>query len=535
MTGPPPSLRLCLCVRVYVGQRTSEWTLDYPPFFAWFEWALSQIAQSEAAAAAARPCLSPPPLRVLLSTVGLCIVRVVRFADPRMLEVGNLNYASEATVIFQRLSVIITDLVLFYAIHTFARARAPWLPFDHKHSRTTLLLLSFCNPGLLMVDHIHFQYNGFLLGLFIYSLACINQGRDLMGALTFAILLNLKHIFLYVAPVYFIYLLCHYGRHETEPSYEGWEQFNRTDRAKKYRVDYAHLVQLAAVVLLVFALSFGPFIVHGQLLTLKERLFPFRRGLSHAYWAPNVWAIYNSVDLVLAALLKRVGLLKAGGGPALTGGLVAEISHQVLPSVPPWLTFTLTFASMVPVLWRLSRWPHPSVFMSSLIYCSLCSFMLGWHVHEKAILITLLPLALLACDGVADSTMYLLLATAGHYSLFPLLHPANLTALKLLLLLLYTTLSYAVLYEYHYEQQHKRRIRFQGFFGRAETLYLALFAPLFVITTLVCPWIGGGRYAFLPLLLTSLYCALGMCYGWWLCYQSSAHRTVMLQSYEQEE
>ena len=56
-----------------------------------------------------------------------------------MLEVSNLNYASEATVIFQRLSVIITDLLLFYAIHTFARARAPWLPSDHKHSRTTLV------------------------------------------------------------------------------------------------------------------------------------------------------------------------------------------------------------------------------------------------------------------------------------------------------------------------------------------------------------------------------------------------------------
>ena len=381
---------------------------------------------------------------------------------------------------------------------------------------------------------IHFQYNGFLLGLFIWSLACINQGRDLQGALLFTILLNLKHIFLYVSPVYFIYLLCHYCIQETVPSYEGWEQFNRTNRAKRHRFDYLNLAKLSAVVLSVFLLSFGPFALHGQLVAVKERLFPFKRGLSHAYWAPNVWALYNAADLVLAAVLKRIGALKPGGA-TLTGGLVADISHQVLPSIPPIVTFLLTAMSMMPVLWRLSRWPHPSVFMSSMIYCSLCSFMLGWHVHEKAILISLLPLALLACDRVTDSTMYLFLSTTGHYSLFPLLYPASLTPLKLLLTLLYTTLAYAVLYEYHHAQQHKRRIQFHGFFSTSEAAYLAGFVPLFALCTFVCPWIGGGRLEFLPLLLTSGYCAMGMCYGWWLCYQSNTHRIIMLESYSDEE
>jgi alpha-1,3-glucosyltransferase len=101
-------------------------------------------------------------------------------------------------------------------------------------------------------------------------------------------LLNFKHIFLYLAPAYFIYLLRVYCFPH------GWSY-------DKLRQGITRTARLGGLVIGITLISFGPFLVMGQLGQVILRLFPFKRGLCHAYWAPNFWALYSFTDRFLLA------------------------------------------------------------------------------------------------------------------------------------------------------------------------------------------------------------------------------------------
>lgn len=150
-----------------------------------------------------------------------------------------------------------------------------------SHAVAISILLS---PALLIIDHVHFQYNGFLYGILILSLVLARQeSTRLLSGFLFVALLCLKHIYLYLAPAYFVYLLRAYCLSE-----------NRI-----LRIRFGNSFRLAFGLAGIFGAAFGPFLYWGQLDQLLARLFPFSRGLCHAYWAPNVWAMYSFSDRVL--------------------------------------------------------------------------------------------------------------------------------------------------------------------------------------------------------------------------------------------
>ncbi|KTG31031.1 hypothetical protein cypCar_00026810 [Cyprinus carpio] len=392
-----------LPVSQWYYEATSEWTLDYPPLFAWFEYGLSHIA---------------------------C------FFDKEMLVVPNLNYASPATVLFQRLSVIVADVVFFYAVKECCKClredKGKDLLGKPSFILTVLLLWNF---GLLIVDHIHFQYNGFLFGVLLLSIA--------------------RHCQRFI---------------------------------DKFR---------------------SSLFIKGQLPQVLSRLFPFKRGLCHAYWAPNIWALYNIADKAFSILGVKFRLLDINKLPkaSMTGGLVQEFQHSVLPSVSPLATLVCTLLSILPALFKIWHRPNGARgFLRCLVICALGSFMFGWHVHEKAIMMAILPLSLLAVDSRKDAGIFLMLSVTSHYSLFPLLFTTQELPIKIFLMLLFTIFSLASL---------KTLFRKGGaLLNPLEVTYLLGLIPLELICEFVYPLtVWQKTFPFLPLMLTSVYCALGVTYA----------------------
>jgi alpha-1,3-glucosyltransferase len=419
-----------------------------------------------------------------------------------MLKVDNLNYDSWSTVAFQRSTVILSELLLVFALHQYTKSSPP----TERRQAHVVALSILLSPGLLIIDHIHFQYNGFLYGVLIFSIILARkESTMLFSGILFAVLLCLKHIYLYLAPAYFVYLLRMYCL--------------TPDNVFQPQVE--NIIRLAASLGVVFGAVFGKFYDWDQLDQLKSRLFPFSRGLCHAYWAPNIWALYSFLDrvLILGAPYLKLTVDKDAIN-SVTRGLVGDTSFAVLPNITPQYCFGLTLAFQVVALTKLWMKTSWDAFVGTITLCGFASFLVGWHVHEKAILLVLIPFSLLALKDRSYLASFRPLAVAGHVSLFPLLFTAAEFPIKVTY-----TVTWLIAFLYTFDRlapatATKRRFLLDRF----TTLYIAIAVPLITYCSLVHQLVFGERYEFLPLMFISTYSAVGVVASWVgfsICYLTS--------------
>ena len=369
-------------------------------------------------------------------------------------------------------------------------------PVSSRRAAHAVALSILLSPGFLIIDHVHFQYNGFLYGMLVLSIVMARKSSTMLySGMLFAALLCLKHIYLYLAPAYFVYLLRVYC----------------LDPKSILRPQFASILKLGTSIIGICGIAFGPFAVMGQLEQIKSRLFPFSRGLCHAYWAPNIWAMYSFTDRLLIALAPRLRLpVDEQAIQSVTRGLVGDTSFAVLPNVTPQHCFGLTLAFQLVALTKLWFQPDWGTFVGAITLCGYASFLFGWHVHEKAILLVLIPFSLLALNDRRYLGAFRPLAVAGHVSLFPLLFTATEFPIKT-----GYTIFWLILFLCAFDRLAPASSRPRVFLlDRFSLLYIAFSIPLIAYCSLFHSVVFGGKYEFMPLMLISSYSAVGVVGSW---------------------
>ena len=176
--------------------------------------------------------------------------------------------------IFMRNSVLLMDLLIFIpATVIFVKLLKSSQDWQMQN-----LAMFLVYPGLILIDHGHFQYNNVSLGLFILSVGLILQNRILWASMTFILALSYKQMELYHALPFFFYLLGLCLRKEP----------NWSSAVTK-------LIKIGTVVILTFCAVWWPFLQDfDQLKQVLVRIFPLNRGLFEDK-VSNVWCTVNVI------------------------------------------------------------------------------------------------------------------------------------------------------------------------------------------------------------------------------------------------
>ncbi|NWR71039.1 ALG6 glucosyltransferase, partial [Centropus unirufus] len=341
------------------------WGLDYPPLTAYHSFLCAYIAK-----------LINPDWIALHTSQG---------------------YESQPHKLFMRTTVFVADLLVYIPAVILYCSSLKETSTKKKASICALCILLY--PGLILIDHGHFQYP-LSLGFALWAVLCLSYDWDLLGSVAFCLALNYKQMELYHSLPFFCYLL--------------GKCFKKGLKGKGLVL----LMKIAGTVVASFAVCWLPFCTNvEQIMQVLRRLFPIDRGLFEAcmFSSPPPHCKFANIWCSLSVLIK--------------------IKNLVSPQTQLKLSFAVTFLSLLPTCIKLTIQPSLRGFKFALVSVALSFFLFSYQVHEKSILLVSLPVCLIINEIPFMATWFLLVST---FSMLPLL-------LKDGLLLAYTVTMLAFL------------------------------------------------------------------------------------------
>lgn len=349
----------------------------------------------------------------------------------RGLEHPVLKVYMRATVIISEYLTYIPAIILFLRRFTRIESVPRW-------EASIALVAILMQPALMLIDHAHFQYNAVMLGLFLASISSLVASRFLWSCVFFVAALGYKQMALYYAPAIFAHLL-------------GACLFPRTDVIR--------FLGVAMVTLASFAILFAP-IIFGGFYDARRGIDPFNGTQASAI--PS-----NSPSPILTAVVSDSSTWYYPAVQQLT-----QAMHRIFPFARGLFEDKVAnFWCALNVLFKLKKYPIPllqqlsllatlvtitppcgilllyrnhEVLLPSLAATAWGFFLFSFQVHEKSVLLPLLPMTLLLASkkGLAPSIRAWVgwANMLGVWTMFPLLKRAELRVPYFVLSLLWAYL-----------------------------------------------------------------------------------------------
>ena len=366
------------------------WGLDYPPLTAYHSWVMGKIG-----------ALIDPAWFELYTSRGS--------DDP------NLKVFMRATVVLSEYFIFVPAAIVFVRRFSRLQGVSNWTSW--------LALVAFLmQPATILIDHIHFQYNTVMLGFVIASMSSMLAERYKWAAVFFVGALGYKQMALYYAFSVFSFLL-------------GRCVFPQLNFTRLFGIALVTAVSFAILILPIVlgtlydksqgighraeldgpppALPLFPWITNyintdayyypviEQLVQMVHRVFPFARGLFEDKVA-NFWCALNVVHKIRdypTELLQK-----------------AALGATLLSVIPPNLIlFFQPRKATLPLAFAATAWGF---------------FLFSFQVHEKSVLLPLMPMTLLLAgkQGMSkDIRAWVGFANLlGCWTMFPLLKRVDL-------------------------------------------------------------------------------------------------------------
>ncbi|TVY73542.1 putative dolichyl pyrophosphate Man9GlcNAc2 alpha-1,3-glucosyltransferase [Lachnellula suecica] len=366
------------------------WGLDYPPLTAYHSWLLGKIGG-----------IIDPSWFALHTSRGL--------EDP------TLKVFMRATVIISEYLIYIPAAVIFVRRLSKHHGVNTW---NAAIALTAILM----QPGTILVDHVHFQYNTVMLGLVLASMSSVLAGRFMWSCVFFVLALGFKQMALYYAPAMFAYLLgvCVFPR-----------------------INVSRFLGIAVVTLITFALLFLPIFLGAMYDThrgidARPELFghaaPLPIFTQHSYKI-DYTAWYYPIIQQTAQIVHRVFPFARGLFEDKVANFWCTLNVIVkLRNYPSELlqraSLLLTLAAITPGCFVIFVKPRKELLPLALATTAWGFFLFSFQVHEKSVLLPLMPMtALLAGNhGLSKNTRAWVgfANLLGVWTMFPLLQRVDL-------------------------------------------------------------------------------------------------------------